>query len=415
LQARFYAADYAASTAATKVHGLPWTTSTFFEVAEYHFYSALARAASYEVASADERPQHREVLVAHQQQLALWAQHCAENFSRPAALDAAEIARIDGRDLEAMRLYAEAMRLARQHGFLQNEGLTNERAARFYAARGFETIAHAYLRNARYCYRRWGAEGKVRQLNQAYPHLREEPAVPRPTTTMGAPVEHLDLATVVKISQAVSGEIVLEQLINTLMTLAVEHAGAERGLLLLPHVDALWIAAEATTGRDAVTVRLRHAGVSGVELPVSVLHYVLRTQEPVLLDDAAAPNLFAADAYLRQTYARSVLCLPLLKQARLIGVLYLENRLASHDARGELVADCSYVPTRLVRKSMMVAPISRAWVSSAKWPVSNKWTSACGVSRRNASAPAGRKNGSCRPQTASTGGQCARKYAWNCG
>jgi transcriptional regulator with GAF, ATPase, and Fis domain len=170
----------------------------------------------------------------------------------------------------------------------------------------------------------------VRQLDQTDPHLREEPVSLRPTTTIEAPVEHLDLATVVKISQALSGEIVLEQLIDTLMTLAVEHAGAERGLLLLPHADALWIAAEATTGRDTVTVRLRHAAVSGVELPESVLHYVLRTQEPVLLDDAAAPGLFAADAYLRQMHVRSVLCLPLVKQARLIGVLYLENRLTSH-------------------------------------------------------------------------------------
>ena len=331
LQAHFFAADYtAAIEAAAKAQRLLWITEVLLEIADYHFYGALARAASYDAAPADERLHHLAAIVAHQKQLALWAENCPENFRDRASLVAAEIARIDGRDLEAMRLYEEAMQLARTHGFLQNEGLANERAAQFYAARGFETSAHAYLRHARDCYRRWGAEGKVRQLDQTHPHLREGPVPQRPTTTIEAPVEHLDLATVVNISQAVSGEIVLEQLLNTLMTLAVEHAGAERGLLLLPHADALWIEAEATTGRDAVTVRLRHAVVSGVELPVSVLHYVLRTQEPVLLDDAAAPGPFAADAYLRQTSARSVLCLPLVKQARLIGVLYLENRLTSH-------------------------------------------------------------------------------------
>jgi GAF domain-containing protein len=153
----------------------------------------------------------------------------------------------------------------------------------------------------------------------------------RPATTIGAPVEHLDLVTVVKMSQqAVSGEMVLEQLIETLMVLAVEHAGAERGLLILPHGDEQRIAAEATTDRDTVTVRLRQAGVTAAELPEAVLHYVLRTQDSVILDDAAAPNLFAADAYLRQQHARSVLCLPLVKQAQMTGVLYLENILASH-------------------------------------------------------------------------------------
>ena len=102
-------------------------------------------------------------------------------------------------------------------------------AARFYAARGFEQIAQLYLRNARYGYLRWGADGKVRQLEQIYPHLREEERAPGPTSTIGAPVEHLDLATVIKVSQAVSGEIVLEKLIDTLMRTAIEQAGAERG------------------------------------------------------------------------------------------------------------------------------------------------------------------------------------------
>ena len=147
---------------------------------------------------------------------------------------------------------------------------------------------------------------------------------------MGAPVEHLDLATVIKVSQAVSGEIVLEQLIDSLMRIAVEHAGAERGLLILLRGDALQIEAEATTARDGVAVRLRQTGVTPVALPESILHYVLRTQESVILDDAAVENLFSTDEYLRQHPLRSVLCLPLVKQAKPMGVLYLENTLTPH-------------------------------------------------------------------------------------
>ena len=242
----------------------------------------------------------------------------------------AEIARIEGRELDAEHLYEQAIRSAHANGFVHNEALANELAARFYAARGFEKIAHAYLQDARYGYLRWGAAGKVRQLDQLYPHHREEEPVSGPTSTFGAPVEQLDLATVIKVSQAVSGEIVLEKLIETLMRTAIEHAGAERGLLILPRGDELRIEAEATTNGDTVIVRLREASVAAAALPESIVHYVVRTQESVILDDASAQNQFSADDYICQKHARSVLCLPLVKQARLIGVLYLENNLTPH-------------------------------------------------------------------------------------
>ena len=152
----------------------------------------------------------------------------------------------------------------------------------------------------------------------------------RPTATIGAPVEQLDVGTVVKAAQAVSGEIVLGKLIKTLLRIAVEHAGAERGLLILFQGDEPRISAEATTGRGQFEVTVRQTAVSPAELPESVLHYVIRTRESVILDDALVQNPFSADEYIRQKRARSVLCLPLVKQAKLIGVLYLENNLASH-------------------------------------------------------------------------------------
>src|SRR4029077_13424831 len=124
------------------------------------------------------------------------------------------------------------------------------------------------------------------------------------------------------------GEIVLEKLIKTLMVIAIEHAGAERGLLILPHGEELRIAAEARTGRDGVEVQLPDALVTPSDLPDSLLRYVIRSQESVILDDATVQNLFLEDEYVRRQGPRSILCLPLMKQAKLMGVLYLENKLA---------------------------------------------------------------------------------------
>ena len=134
----------------------------------------------------------------------------------------------------------------------RTRALAHEVAARFYAARGFEKIAHACLRDARYCYLQWGAHGKVKQLDERYPHLHDETPAGSGAVTIGAPVAQLDVETAIKASQAVSGEIVLENLIKTLMVIAVEHAGAERGLLILPRGDQLWVEAEAATAVDTV-------------------------------------------------------------------------------------------------------------------------------------------------------------------
>ena len=331
LQARFLAGDYASAVhAAAKAQSLLWIAEYAVEAAEYQFYAALCRAAVCDTAAGDLRQQHVAALDAHHRQLEVWAKNCPENFENRAALVGAEIARIDGRDFDAMHLYERAIRSARDHGFVQNEGLAHEVAARFFTARGFDTIAHGCLREARNCYLRWGAFGKVRQLEQLHPHLRGAPVVASPTATIGARAEQLDVGTVIKASQAVSGEIVLDTLIERLMSIAVEYAGAERGLLILYQGDELRIAAEAATAGGQVEVTLRQTAALSAELPESVLHTVTRTRESVIVDDASAQNPFSADEYLRQKYVRSVLCLPLVKQAKLIGALYLENNLASH-------------------------------------------------------------------------------------
>ena len=335
LQSRFLAGDYAeAIEASARARPLFWTSVSNFETAEYHFYSALSHAASLGSTAADQYPPNLEALTAHQHYLAVWAQHCPVNFADRAALVGAEIARIQGRDRDAMDQYEQAIRSANANGFTHNEALANELAARFYAERGFEKIAQVYLRDARYGYLRWGADGKVRQLDELHPHLRTEgqslgpTSTVGPTSSIGAPVEQLDLATVIKVLQSASSEIVLEKFMDTLIHTAIEQAGAERGLLVLVCGAELRIAAEAATRGDTAVVHLGEQPMTADALPESVLHYIMRARETMILDDAATQPPFKEDPYICQRRARSILCLPLINQAELIGVLYLENNLA---------------------------------------------------------------------------------------
>jgi GAF domain len=322
LKTRFLSGDYAeALAAADKAKALLWSSNTEVQLLDYFYYTALTVAALYEEASADEQNRWRDLLTAHLEQLREWAENYPPTFADKHALVSAELARLEGRDLDAMGLYEEAVRAARENGFVQNEGLGNELAAQFFLKRGIEKVAHSYLRDARYCYLRWGALGKVRQLDQRYPQLHKERAPLSSTATIGTAVEQLDLGTVMKASQAVSGEIVLKKLIETLMVIAVEHAGAERGLLILPHGEEHWIAAEARTGRDGVDVQLQDGLVTPSDLPDSLFRYVIRTQESVVLDDASVQSLFSEDEYVGQQRPRSTLCLPLVKQAKLMSVL----------------------------------------------------------------------------------------------
>ncbi|MBV8472199.1 MAG: serine/threonine-protein kinase PknK, partial [Hyphomicrobiales bacterium] len=174
LQARFFAGDYAAAADAwLNAQALLWTSPSFFEAAEARFYGALIQAASCDGASPDDLQQHIQALSAHYGQFAEWAENCPENFESRAAIIGAEIARIENRELDAERLYEKAIRSARMADFMHIEALANELAARFYAARGFEAIARLYLQNARRGYLRWGADGKVRQLDQLHPWLRQ--------------------------------------------------------------------------------------------------------------------------------------------------------------------------------------------------------------------------------------------------
>ncbi|UVK38859.1 AAA family ATPase [Mesorhizobium sp. AR10] len=339
LKARFLSGDYAEALAsADKAKALLWASAIHIQRLDYFYYAALTVAACYENGSANQQQEWREVLTAHQEQLREWAENYPPTFAEKHALVSAEIARLEGRDADAMRLYEHAIQSARENGFVQNEGLAHELAAQFYAARGFERFAHVCLRDARHCYLRWGALGKVKQLEERYPHLREERTPTSHAATIGAPVAQLDVETAVKASQAVSGEIELNKLIETLMTITLEHAGAERGLLITFRDDEPQIVAEATAGQGRIEVSVREVVLNPLALPQSALHYVIRTREIVVLDDASVRNLYSDDEYVRQKHPRSVLCLPIVKQTKLVGALYLENNLTPYAFTSSRVA-----------------------------------------------------------------------------
>src|SRR5262249_31942117 len=257
------------------------------------------RAALCQPSGPEPYAKHREAIERHEQLLRTWTANCPQNFEDRAALLGAEIACLEGRQPDAMQLYERAIALARAKGFVQNEALACELAARFYASLGFEDIAHLYLGKARQGYLRWGADGKVRQLDRLHPWLRQHERASDRTVTIEAPVEQLDLTTVLNVSQAVSGEMVLEKLIDRLMRVSIAHAGAERGLLIRPRNEAPQIDAEATPRGDDVIVHLRD-GVDGrAGLPETLVRYAMRSQETIILDDASSSqNSFSADPYI---------------------------------------------------------------------------------------------------------------------
>ncbi len=300
---------------------------TVYEEADLNFYAGLARAGC-----ASEAPPGTAPIEALKTNAARLARLAADNpsaFTCRARLLAAEIARLDGQEAEAQSLYEQAIASARAQGLPHDEAVALETAARYYMARGLQAAAYGLLRSARGGYQRWGAYAKVRQLDRSYPRLRDE-LEPSPGALVSGPLAHLDLTTVVRAAQAISAEIDLDQLIETLLRLAMEQAGADRAALLLYRNGALERLAEAVTDHGTVKVSANDPGEADRELPQSVLNYAIRTRTSVITDDAAASDLFGNDDYVRTHKPGSVLCVPLLKQTQLVGLMYLENRLTPH-------------------------------------------------------------------------------------
>jgi len=301
--------------------------SSSISVAALNFYHSLALAALFETLPAERKDPCLATIEANQQQMRIWADHCPANFSHLYLLVEAERARLAGRELEGQRLYEQAIRAAAEAGFPQDEGLAHELASRFYRQRGYATSAEAHLRQARRCYLRWGGKGKVKQLDREFPLLvASEPL--GAIQGIDASIGQLDAVAVVKASQAISGKIQLPDLIDSLMRIVVENAGAQQGCLILSHGDELSFAATARVAGNEITVQHEMMPLSSDSVPLSLLNYVQRTGESVILDDASGQTLFSKDRYLVRTKPLSVLCLPINRQSSLIGLLYLENNLA---------------------------------------------------------------------------------------
>jgi len=321
--------------AAAQHASAPEPVSAFLYDATHHLFRALTAAALHARAPAQERQELARILVEELQRHAPWAQSCPENFLHRHALISAEVARIEGRELDAERLYEQAIRSAHENGFIQHEAIALELASKFHRARGFELVADAYLREARAHYAHWGAAGKVKQIDEQHPRLLE-PRPVAPSATFVARTEQLDLLSVTKGAQTISGEIVLDELLRTLLQVVLEQSGAQRGCLLLARAAdpagperALSIEAEATLDDGGVRATLHSTPVNeaSARVPVSIVQYVLRTKETVILDAAREVGRFSSDEYVARRKPRSLLCLPILRQAEVAGVLYLENDL----------------------------------------------------------------------------------------
>ncbi|MCI8211243.1 hypothetical protein AUC61_17080 [Pseudomonas sp. S25] len=309
-----------------KASNLAWSTPAHIHLFDLHFFSALNLAAGCRNGEGAEGVLDR--MAPHLEKLERWAALNPQNFKDKALLVRAEKARVQGNDFAAMTLYEGAITAAANGGFVHVQALAHELAGEFHHVRGLYTSARSHYRNARDCYHRWGASGKVAGLEARGGILRAQASLSRPSVSISVGQESLDLVSVMKASQALSGEIVLDRLIGTLLTHTIVHAGAQQALLLLVNDDAPQVRATGKANESGIDVDLSVMMPTGRDLPLSMLYTVMRTRQLIVLDNAMQPHAFSEDEYFRDRLIRSVLCLPLVKQGEVVGVLYLENNLA---------------------------------------------------------------------------------------
>ncbi len=300
----------------------------------YHaFYCALAALALLPEARGKERKRYRGILQEAQRTLRWWATHGPSNALHKHLLVCAEVARQEGKPFEATELYEQAIQTARQNDYLHEMAMACECAARFHLGRGRDSLAGAYLQEARFAYLTWGVTSKVRALEARHPQFLTQAPGAGGSPTRGAGSSalsrsvELDLGTAIRISQVLSGEIVLDRLLTRIMEFTLQNAGATRGFLLMKEGNQWVVEAEGVLGQEAVRVMQSLPMEQCEELAPAIVSYVVRTRESVVLKDAAREGLFIHDANIVRRQPRSVLCAPLLHQKQLLGVLYLENHL----------------------------------------------------------------------------------------
>jgi len=311
-------------------------------LAQHNFYYSLALLAQYPHVSLHEQSEYWSELESNQAKMAYWARHAPINYQHKYDLVEAEKSRVLDEVVAAMTLYDQAIQGARAHPYPQEEALAYERAAEFYQSLGRAEIAQLYLTKAHYGYRRWGAMVKVQDLEARYSDWLVSPNKTNRSwltttvtlTTQAQPGEILDLYSVIKASQALSGEIVLAQLLKKMMRVVIENAGAQRGILFLQQQNQWLAEAEGHLEHPEVAV-LQALPLAQSQVAQGIVHYVSHTQKVVVVNDATTEGHFTNDAYVVAKRPKSILCAPLSYQGQLTAILYLENNVT----QGAFTAD----------------------------------------------------------------------------
>ncbi|OKH22162.1 serine/threonine protein kinase [Hydrococcus rivularis NIES-593] len=305
-------------------------------VAQYYFYYSLALLAQYPHAKEREQKELLEQVASNQEKMKHWAHHAPSNFKSKYELVEAEKARVLGQNWEAEQLYDRAISGAKEQGFIHEKAIANELAAEFYLSVGKEKIAWTCLTDAYYGYTHWGALAKVKDLESRYPQFLTQTSTEKKTTiqanmaissTVTLSVETLDLYSVVKASQAISQEIILDKLLDKLMKIIIENAGAQTGFLILSREGKLIVEVASSEIRGGVTMRPSISVEKSQKLPLSIINYVARTKETLILKKSVNDSIFVSDPYIQQHQPQSILCFPICSQGKLIGIVYLENNL----------------------------------------------------------------------------------------
>jgi len=301
----------------------------------FHFYAALTNLALFPTQPETEQAEILGLVETHQTTLQQWAQNAPMNHLHKWYLVEAEKHRVLGNKAEAIEMYDRAISGAKENKFLNEEALANELASKFYWEWSKEKLAQTYMIEAYYCYVQWGATAKVTHLETRYPQLLAPIQRGIKTTKTTASVtttgsgSNLDITTVMKASQAISGEIMLDKLMSSLMKILMESAGAERGYLILSSQGKLLIEAEAKIDDNPVTVLQSIEVENCQELSSAIVNYVARTQESVVLDDAVRSGQFTNDPYIQKHQPKSILCVPLINQSQIVSIVYLQNNLTA--------------------------------------------------------------------------------------
>jgi predicted ATPase/signal transduction histidine kinase/tRNA A-37 threonylcarbamoyl transferase component Bud32 len=313
-------------------------------LAAVHFYAGLTYLAVATATSEDEQSKLLALAEQHQVSLSSWAENVPMNHQHKVDLVAAEKCRVLGQKAEAIELYDKAITSAKENKFIQEEALANELAAKFYLSWGKEKFAAGYMQAAYYCYAKWGAKAKVIDLEKRYPQLLK-PILQQPRTTdslketisretIGSThtatsiSEALDLASLLKASQTISGEIELEKLLSSLLSILIENAGADKCVLMLLRGNHLLLEGLITVGTKPVVLQ-RIPVEDSQEIPLKLIYKVKHNSLLVVLLDATADPTLANDPYIMSQQPKSILCSPILHQGKLLGILYLENNLVT--------------------------------------------------------------------------------------